>query len=238
MSEAIGILTARVDSSLRHAASASGVAIREVASRSPPPEFVRLFHAVNALNDSDKPFLLQFLSSERKEGTSTVASAFAAIAARECAKPVLLLDCSPAADGEPTPRAAIPTLAAEFRDSGTASASCEQPQSVPGLRLARLSNSTAGALNMSPAEMKNLCDMLRKNFAMVVLDCRPTRTCPSSLALARYCDGTAIIVRAERTPRAAVAETKRTVERFGGQVVGVVLNRRQGYIPAWLQRRL
>jgi Mrp family chromosome partitioning ATPase len=56
------------------------------------------------------------------------------------------------------------------------------------------------------------------------------------LALARFCDGTVLVVEAETTSRQSVDETKQALERFDGQIIGVVFNHYKSYIPRWLDR--
>ncbi|MBV8651894.1 MAG: hypothetical protein JO255_10545 [Alphaproteobacteria bacterium] len=73
---------------------------------------------------------------------------------------------------------------------------------------------------------------------MVVLDCPATTEHPDSAALARHCDGTVLVVRAEGVRQAVIRASKLGIERMGGQILGVVLNRRRKYIPEWLYRSL
>ncbi len=202
------------------------------------PEYTRLFHAINSLNEHNKPFQLQLLASVHGEGTSSIAAALATVATREIGSRVLLLDCNPVPDTASLLEPPVPFLLDEFRISGTIEAALQQPEAELGLRLARLSGKPDGILGASPAELQRLFDALHESFATVVLDCPPASTNPISLALSRYCDGTVLVVRAETTSRRTIADTKRAVERFGGQIVGVVFNRQRTYLPGWLSRRL
>jgi Mrp family chromosome partitioning ATPase len=53
--------------------------------------------------------------------------------------------------------------------------------------------------------------------------------------MSRHGDGTVLIVNAETTPRSLVIGTKTEIERFGGQLIGVVLNRSHLSVPKWLK---
>ncbi len=199
----------------------------------PDPQILHLLHAVLALNEQHRPFVLQIIASVAGEGTSHVAASLAETAVRQIGLPVLRLDCNPpsaTASGEKQP----PSLIDAFRTSSLSETALRSL--APNLLLARLSNAADGVYGMSPADLQLLFDALRKRFAMVVLDCPPALSSPGAVGLARYCDGTALVVRADTTPRAMVAQARTAIDRFGGQVIGVILNRRRSHLPSWARR--
>jgi Mrp family chromosome partitioning ATPase len=209
------------------------------ASDTPPPppripELVQLFHAINTLNAHHQPYVLQFLGSVPGEGVSTIASSFIAIAASQCGKPVLLVDCNPIA----AEAVAVPSLIDAFHETGLINAAIQAAPGHPGVGLARLSTAEDTRLNIDAANLRKLFELAKKAFPTVVLDCPPASLTPESLALARFCDGTVLVVEAETTSRPIIAETKQVLERFDGQIIGVVFNQYKTYIPRWLDRWL
>ncbi len=200
------------------------------------PELVRLFHAANAMNAEFRPFVLQFVASTAGEGTSTMAAGFAMLAATERAKSVLLVDCGGG------PRTGLwsdheaPSLIRAFQETGSTDPAIQPVPAMNGLAVAKLSRSPNPLLEMDGAELRMLWDVTKRRYPIIVLDCPPAATAPDSLGLAQYADGTVLVVRAETTRQAVVASTKESIERFGGQVIGAVLNRRKMYIPDWLYR--
>ncbi len=209
----------------------------DAAGEPPDAQILFLLHAITSLNQQHRPFVLQIIAALPGEGTTRVAAALADAAARETGLPVLLLDCSPAAGETTVPEAArSPSLVDAFRDS--ASSETALRSLGPNLVLARLSNAASGVVGMPPEDLQLMFGALRQRFAMVVLDCPAALSSPAAVGLARYCDGTALVVRAEATPRAAVLQTRTIIDRLGGQVVGVVLNRRRSHLPDWLRRWL
>jgi len=215
---------------------AAGSAALKPASIRRASEFVHLFHAVNALNPKDQPFVLQFIASVHREGTSTVALGFVEAAASQGAKPILLVDCNPAGETAAPVRLSAPSLIDAFHETGAINAGI---QPVPGFQrvaLARLSAADDALLNIDCGDLRRLFDLAKQTFPIIVLDCPPATEATESLALARFSDGTVLVVRAEVTPRPLIAETKQAVERFGGQFIGVVFNQRRIYIPRWLDR--
>ena len=244
MSDTLAFLGARLKQAMHQERSVSvrldrKLPAQETRPRRMPPEYVRLFHAINSLNEQNKPFILQIVSSTNGEGTSRTAAALSQVAARDTVLPVLLVDCSPT-PGDASARGGsfCPTLLEAFSIAGTVEAAIQQSDESPRLKACRLTAESDGVLGASPAELQRLFEELRNRFAMVVLDCPPALLNPMSLALARYCDGSALVVRSETTRRASIAETKRLVERYGGQIIGLVLNRKRAYLPGWLHRHL
>jgi capsular exopolysaccharide synthesis family protein len=59
-----------------------------------------------------------------------------------------------------------------------------------------------------------------------------------SQAAVAACDGVILVIRAGRTNRQVAGRACETVQRIGGRILGVVLNRRQFPIPSFLYRRL
>ena len=226
------------------AARSVSTTVRAEPGERPDPQILYLLQAIISLNEQHRPFVLQVIASLPGEGTSHVAAALADAAASEIGLPVLLLDCAPS-DVRPgaapagttgAPETAMPpSLVDAFRNSTLSEAALRSLG--PNLLRARLSNAS-GAAGMSPADLQLMFDALRKRFAMVVLDCPAALASPAAAGLARHCDGTALVVRAGSTPRAAVMQTRKLIDRLGGQVVGVVLNRRRSHLPGWLRRWL
>jgi Mrp family chromosome partitioning ATPase len=196
------------------------------------PDLIRLFHATNAMNTEFRPFVLQFLASAHREGTSTMAAGYALIAATERARSVLLVDCGAGPEGD------MPTLIRAFKETRSTDAAIQPIPAMNGLAVARLSRSANPLLEIDGPELRLLFEVTRRRYPIIVLDCPPAATAPDSLGLAQYADGTVLVVRAETTRRPVIAATKDSVERFGGQVIGVVFNRRRMYIPGWLYRWL
>lgn len=194
------------------------------------PEILRLFYAIQATNADSRPIVLQVLSSVQGEGTSTVASGLARVAAEHGAS-VLLLDAGYHADSR-YPAVIEVSCSSGHIDNAVRSSFHQR------LFLARLAGEPESLRSFAAADLFSLLQELKQQYSFVVLDCPPTTKSPDSLALSRCCDGTILVVRAEITRRAVVTAAKDAIERFGGHVIGLVLNRRHMYIPSWLYRFL
>jgi capsular exopolysaccharide synthesis family protein len=72
-------------------------------------------------------------------------------------------------------------------------------------------------------------------FDFTIIDVPPVNHYADASVLAPKVDGVILVVEADRTAVADAEAAKRTLNRVGARILGVVLNRRRSYIPAALQ---
>lgn len=70
----------------------------------------------------------------------------------------------------------------------------------------------------------DLLRQLENNFDVVLLDTPPVGTIIDAAIIARHCDGTALVVKANTVSRKELLDAKMQVEKVGGRVLGAVLN--------------
>ncbi len=91
---------------------------------------------------------------------------------------------------------------------------------------------------ISSASFKTQLERLRSDYDLVLFDA-PSLSHPADLVmLAGVLDGVVIVVEAGKSRRPAVRYGVEQIAAQGGRVLGVVLNRRRFYIPAFLYQRL
>ncbi len=171
------------------------------------------------------------------EGATTVAIGLANALARERDSRVLLLEGNlrtPSFDG-------VLPLATE---SGLADfmAGRAAPEALV-VRLDGLNFSViaAGGTSSGPMDFElweSLLERLRPQFDFIVVDGPPINSYADSSILATKVDGVILVVEADRTPVADAETAKRQLDKVGSRILGVVLNRRRSYIPAFLERLL
>jgi hypothetical protein len=71
-------------------------------------------------------------------------------------------------------------------------------------------------------------------YRYVLLDCHSLKEKTDVLGLAPLLDGIIIVVQCNRTTTNQVYELERSIERYGGTVLGTVLNKTTYTIPAWM----
>ncbi len=86
--------------------------------------------------------------------------------------------------------------------------------------------------------LKSGIDMLREDFQYVLIDAGPLGINSDMTLLCDKVDAIVMVVRYGKTRRETVTRTKEIIERAGGKIIGVVLNRRKFPIPAFLYNRL
>ena len=205
-----------------------------------PPEFERLVYAVEALRAADRPIALQFMDVPGgvadAEGATLVASGFARAAACAQPQPVLFIDCRPQGGEDCRLQGGEPGLVEALRRGRQLDEAVKPVEGRPNLAWARLAAGAPSLVGRGGSEVAALLDAAKEAYPTVVLDAPGAS--PSSKALSRLCDGTILVVEAGRTQSAAARAAKAEIERFGGQVIGSVLNRHRETLPRWLARRL
>lgn len=77
---------------------------------------------------------------------------------------------------------------------------------------------------LSSPRMKALVAALRAEFDLVIFDTSPMLLTADTAPIAAVADGVLVVVRAGRTPRAALAQAAHELEVVGAEVLGFVLN--------------
>jgi protein-tyrosine kinase len=200
---------------------------------------LRVYQGLATLFPDSTRKIIQFIGSREGEGTSTVAREFARVSALKFGRSVLLLD----ADYYHPTQHIFFNIQREFGwqdvmgDNGAIDKALYQ---VGDTRLFLCPNSpnSGASSQISSLQMDIFLKKLRERFELIVVDSQPATTSSDGLSISSKVDGVVLVVEAEKT-RWPVAETaKERIQRNGGNILGVVLNKRRYYIPEWIYRRL
>jgi protein-tyrosine kinase len=77
---------------------------------------------------------------------------------------------------------------------------------------------------------------LRGRFDLIVVDAPPATTFPDGPGLASQVDGVILVVEAEKTRWQVALSVKEKIQKSGGNVLGIVFNKRKYYIPERIYR--
>ena len=80
-----------------------------------------------------------------------------------------------------------------------------------------------------------LLTQLAARFDYVLIDTPPVNHYADTCLLAPRADGVILVVAADQTPVSEAEMAKRSLEKAGTRILGVVLNRQRAYIPSLLQ---
>lgn len=75
---------------------------------------------------------------------------------------------------------------------------------------------------------------LREVYRYVLLDCHSLKEKSDVLGLASVVDGTIIVVECNRTTTNQLDELEQSIEKYGGTVLGSVLNKTTPVVPQWM----
>jgi capsular exopolysaccharide synthesis family protein len=84
----------------------------------------------------------------------------------------------------------------------------------------------------------HLVSQLSPQFDFTILDVPPVNRYADAAVLAAKVDGVILVVEADSTPVADAENAKRSLDKVGARILGVVLNRRRSYIPPVIQTLL
>lgn len=203
-------------------------------------EMLYLYKNIDSLLPHCTKRIIQFIGSRQGEGTSTIAREFAKMAASTIGKSVLLLDADRMQPSHhmhfkfETPHGWQESILNKDLAEGTFH---QIDQSL--LYVGRSSNSASYTPEMfDPPKFQSFQEMVWKRFDLVLIDSPPLNSSPDGLAIAPRTTGIIIVVEAERTSWRAIQGTIHKVKQVGGNILGVVLNKRRYHIPDLIYRML
>jgi Mrp family chromosome partitioning ATPase len=178
------------------------------------------------------PRTVMFIASQGGEGTSTVAAQFAQSLASDERLRVLLVDAHvrrPAYGPDGSPAAARTARATRRRQARS---------DAPSPDLMPLSGDSREASTLTPESLRESLDAIASGYDWVVIDGPPVLESPDAATLGAVADGVVVVVQAGRTKRPVLTRSVDLMNRAGGRVLGMVLNRRRLEIPEFIYRRI
>jgi protein-tyrosine kinase len=185
-------------------------------------EMIALRQRLDALLPDHPGRAIEFIGSREGEGTSTVVREFAQVSATRFGQRVLLLEMDRHGSAEGRPGVGS--------DGAVAGGTLDIAPLPPEFLAA-----SHAAASPGPAATWS---RLRSAYDLILIDAPPATVSPEGLAVARQVDGVVLVLAAEDTRRPVAERVKQSIERSGGRVLGVVLNKRQYHIPRWMYKRL
>ncbi len=196
----------------------------------PRPELGALMAALVLMMADQQSIVLHVTASRHGEGTTTVARELAAAAARAPWCRVALIDAAPMGTDF-----GLPSLLGAFERG-------QQPALRPGrigggdVALGRLTGLGEGIPRLETLRALYTC--VRSQFTLVVVDSPPVLPCREAAIAAGIADGTLLVVEAERARRTDIAQSRQILDQLGATLLGVVLNKRQQWLPRFVDRLL
>lgn len=205
-------------------------------------EMVGLLRALQLTMPQKSHWTIGLISTLHGEGVSSIARGLARVVSRTPNAKVLICDVAgdprtrPGHNGHGHGNSTALTRASFDNGAGRIEFSW-----LPGSQVAMGALAEPGAINALAADADSVRSMLSRvsdSFELTILDLPPVSESIIGPAMAKALDGVVLVVEAERTRAAAVQASQRTLRMHGGNVLGVVLNKRRFHIPNFIYRRL
>ena len=211
----------------------SAGAVREV--RLHPEELLRTYQMAAAMLPEGASPVIQLMSATSGEGTSTIARALSLAVAEATGRRVLLLRIT-ATGKRPSEANDTLSLEAALRDDQSIDIPFSRPGVAPFFVASLSAESIAG--QEGTTRLRGLWERLMPFVDVIIVDAPAALTEFAGLAVVGLAGGVILVVEAERTRSPIVNEAKRLIEAHGGKILGVVLNKRNRYIPRIIYRWL
>lgn len=201
---------------------------------------IRLYQNLSVLIPDSSKKIIQFIGSREGEGTSTVVREFARVSASKFGKLVLLLDAD---QYHPTQHLFFniqPECGWQevLRDNGTIDRALYQIGETRLFVSPSSKNFVSNLQILNPLLIDDFWKKLRERFDLILIDSPPATISADGLVLSSKVDGIVLVVEAEKTRWPVAESVKDRINRSGGKILGIVLNKRRLYIPEWVYKRL
>ena len=202
-------------------------------------EYQKIKRNLFSSNASLETQAFMFASSNRGEGTSTVVTNFAITLASTEASQVLLVDAN----------LRIPRLHTFFnipKETGFAEilqAKGSWTDIVRSSKIPNLSVITAGETVANPLLLfespllEKIIREFRQHFDYILFDMCAINSSPDPILLAPQLDGLVLVVQADKTRKELIQQAKKTLDGVVN-ILGVILNRKNYYIPDSIYQKL
>jgi len=204
-------------------------------------EMVALYQSINSLrSDTQKNKVIQFMSAQKEEGTSTIVEELAKVAALKYNKSVLLLD----ADLRKLDQQLFFNITMEHSLEETIRAGDPVDKALYQIRNSSLFLSRffkdSGSIRqfLAPSDIDDLLEKLRTRFDFIFIDSAPENVFSIGLATSTSVNGVILVLDAEKTCLDAAKNITDKITNNGGKVLGVVVNKQRNYIPKFINERL
>jgi protein-tyrosine kinase len=204
-------------------------------------EMISLYQMIAASLPGVEHCSILFIGSASNEGTSTVARQLARTISFRMEKNVLLIDLDRSRPdlhvyaGLKRERSEDSTAASQgdFIDSSLCRVEESSLYVMPLFQTSRLTPKT-----VESTKGHAFWEPLKDRFDLIIVDAPPASRFPDGLGIASQVDGVVLVVEAEKTRWPVARSARDKILKSGGNIIGIVFNKRKFYIPTWLYKRL
>ena len=196
-------------------------------------EMLGLYNTIDARLPGRQSRIILFVGTQEGEGTSTMVREFCSLCSNELGHSVLLLDADTHRKTQERPYD-IPDgygwIEALVDGKEIESAIHQIENSTLFVSPPPCTGGPAPGVFNSPGFV-HFCERLKARFDFALVDSAPFSMSPNLLDICPKVDGVVLIVEASKTRWRKVRQLSETITKVGGNVLGIVLNKRKYYIP-------
>lgn len=203
-------------------------------------EGVRLYQNLLRMLPETPQRALQFIGSHDGEGTSTVIRILAIVSAVKFGQSVVLLETDRHHPSQQLFFNLTPRLGWQegVQGDGPIDQVLHRVEET-SLFISPVSRNPDSSPEIYHSErFDRFWNQLRDRFDLVLADSPPAAQSPDGLALCNKVDGVILVLEAEKTRWPVAEKVKEDILDHGGNLLGVILNKRQYYIPHFIYKRL
>lgn len=198
-----------------------------------------LYHAVCSMLPSDRGRIIEFISPHRGAGVTTLISEFAQIADRSFGRSVLVLDAEGHAGSICGQFGLKPSIGLhEVLNDNLPLEDALVHSGMSHIYLGVLSTTGTPHARIESPAFQDAMDRFRADFDFVLIEAPPALESPVGAALGRIADGILLVLEAEKTRWQVAENVQEILKNGGGNVLGVVLNKRRYHVPNFIYQRL
>ncbi len=203
-------------------------------------EMMGIYQAIYSAGAENKELIIQLIGSNPGEGTSTISRELAKALSSKLFMNVLLIDADSA---NPSQQQHFDVVMNDNlqnvveRGLPVAKACCQVPDSTLWLCFMSEDPSSISKLCQND-DLDRVWKEIRETYSTIIIDSPPGNTSPVGFDLCRKADMVVFVIEAEKTRWPVANHIKEKIVNNGGNILGIVFNKRKFYIPGWLYRRL
>jgi protein-tyrosine kinase len=203
-------------------------------------EMISLYQTITSLLPRvDCPSVL-FIGSQSNEGTSTVARQLAKAVSLRMAKSVLLIDLDRSRPDLHVYGGLRPEASAEEagKNDQSSESAMYQVEESSLFVMPLFQRTVVTPRTLDSIKGGGFWEPLKERFDLVIVDSPPATRFPDGLGVVSQVDGVIMVVEAEGTRWQVALSVKDKILKSGGNILGIVFNKRKYYIPEFIYRHL
>jgi len=200
----------------------------------PAKKLARLLTAIEGYAQNKESSVFEFISAYDHEGCESLALEVALLAVSQKNKSVLILNTAPSKNAVySSVDSPLPLIESLKTDSSLEDSIVQVTED--SLFYSAFSSETVGQDALIDLEqIETMIETMRGLFDIVFIVSEDILINPTAALFSRLCDGSILIVEADKTRKPVVTQIKKNIENNGGRLIGSILNKRRTYIPKWI----